>query len=92
MQTARLLLLVAASTMCHAMVLPTPQRRLTVTDALPSDLEDLTRLTMSVFFGEVGSDWGFNNARAIAFSQLTAEQRESLREKSTRKYSRMEMC
>ena len=45
-----------------------------------SDLEPVLNLTMYVFFGELGRDYGFNNNRAAAFAELEGEQRASLRE------------
>ena len=45
----------------------------------PSDLDAVLGLTMEVFFGVLGNDFGFNNNRAVAFDELTGLQRESLR-------------
>ena len=45
----------------------------------PSDLDAVLDLTMEVFFGVLGNDFGFNNNRAVAFDELTGLQRESLR-------------
>ena len=45
----------------------------------PSDLDAVLDLTMEVFFGVLGNDFGFNNNRAVAFSELAGLQRASLR-------------
>jgi len=45
----------------------------------PSDLDAVLDLTMEVFFGVLGNDYGFNNNRAMAFYELAGLQRESLR-------------
>lgn len=54
--------------------------RLSITEASLSDIDQVLNLTMFVFFGELGSDYGFNNNRATAFFQLQEEQRASLRD------------
>ena len=46
----------------------------------PSDLDAVLDLTVEVFFGVLGNDYGFNNNRAMAFYELAGLQRESLRE------------
>ena len=45
----------------------------------PSDLDAVLDLTVEVFFGVLGNDYGFNNNRAMAFYELAGLQRESLR-------------
>lgn len=50
-----------------------------ITEAGLSDVEPVLDLTMLVFFGELGSDRGFNNNLAKAFDELRGEQDESLR-------------
>ena len=50
-----------------------------ITEAGPSDYETVLNLTMSVFFGELGSDFGFNENRRKAFGELRDEQGDSLR-------------
>tara|TARA_B110001452_G_scaffold79651_1_gene65139 strand:- start:381 stop:935 length:555 start_codon:yes stop_codon:yes gene_type:complete len=53
---------------------------LSIAEASLSDIEQVLDLTMYVFFGELGSDYGFNNNRATAFFQLQEEQSASLRD------------
>jgi ribosomal protein S18 acetylase RimI-like enzyme len=45
-----------------------------------TDVPSVVELTMRTFFGELGSDYGFNNCRATAFFELEAEQQASLRD------------
>ena len=40
---------------------------------------DIVELTVRVFFGELGTDYGFNNNRAMAFFELSGEQTQSIR-------------
>ena len=51
-----------------------------ITEAGAADLEGVLDLTMLTFFGELGSDAGFNNNRATAFQELKDEQSNSLRD------------
>ena len=51
---------------------------ISISEAGLPDLERALNLTMYVFFGQVGSNPGFNNNRAAAFEQLEDEQRTSL--------------
>lgn len=62
------------------MAAATAEDRLTIAEASPTDREQVLNLTMYVFFGELGSDYGFNNNRATAFLQLQEEQSASLRD------------
>ena len=50
-----------------------------VSDATPLDLESCVELTVTGFFGPLGSDYGFNNNLATAYFTLSNEQREDLR-------------
>ena len=50
-----------------------------ISEAKVADLEPAVALTVRAFFGTLDRERGFNNARAIAFSQLSAEQAASLR-------------
>mmetsp|Transcript_34522 Transcript_34522/g.110905 ORF Transcript_34522/g.110905 Transcript_34522/m.110905 type:complete len:129 (+) Transcript_34522:39-425(+) len=50
-----------------------------ISEAEVADLEPAVALTVRAFFGTLGREHGFNNARAIALAQLSAEQATSLR-------------
>jgi len=50
-----------------------------ITEAGPGDYEQVLDLTMFVFFGELGSDRGFNGNLAKGFEELEEEQGECLR-------------
>ena len=50
-----------------------------ITKAEPPDYETVLDLTMRVFFGELGSDFGFNGSRKKAFAEIRDEQGASLR-------------
>ena len=50
-----------------------------IREAGPTDVDALTDLTIEVFFGTLGSDYGFNNCRATAFFELRGEQEANLR-------------
>ena len=52
---------------------------ISITEAGPPDYDAVLDLTMRVFFGELGSDFGFNENRRKAFAELSAEQGASLR-------------
>ena len=52
---------------------------ISILPAAPSDLEPVVELTLLVFFGDLGRDFGFNNNRATAFYELGIEQRQSVR-------------
>lgn len=56
---------------------PTP--RVTIVEANRTDLRAVVDLTMLVFFGELGDDYGFNNNRATAFYELGIDQEASIR-------------
>ena len=60
---------------------PDVPQKVEISQAELGDLDALVALTVRVFFGELGSDFGFNNNRATAFFQLQGEQAASLREK-----------
>ena len=49
-----------------------------ITGTQLSDLDAVLDLTMEVFFGVLGDDFGFNNNRAMAFYELAGAQRASL--------------
>ena len=51
---------------------------ISITQAGPPDLETVLDLTMLVFFGDLGSDFGFNDNRRKAFEELRDEQAASL--------------
>jgi ribosomal protein S18 acetylase RimI-like enzyme len=52
---------------------------LTISEAQAPDVEEITRMTMVAFFGELGDDYGFNNNRATAFATLYGDQQKSIR-------------
>ena len=55
------------------------EAELQISKAQLSDVKGVVDLTIGVFFGELGDDPGFNNCRATAFAELTAEQESSIR-------------
>ena len=83
-------MMLLSSSLAAALCTPplTPSRASQNTAAAPlisiaaaqlSDLDAVLELTMEVFFGVLGDDFGFNNNRAVAFDELTNMQGASLR-------------
>ena len=54
------------------------QQQLLLREAEMEDLEDIVSLTITSFFGKLGTDFGFNNNRATAFYRISEEQRKDV--------------